>query len=347
MRLGLRGEKSVKPHRFRLFSKSSLIFKMDTTMNKKLIYTSIWLCLGGLAFSGSVWAAQGNSNSNKQSVKHCPQDVIDSADVVLTKQQPHGHVNDGGTLDDPTDDFYEICEDASNEGGTKFVFDGCTPVTIAEDTPLATDEGVDPDTQETVYAYHGLTILGSKKANTIEGTSGNDTICGQGGNDLVNGLEGDDIILGNNGNDTLIGGPGNDELYGGNGSDWLYGYDLDASDDLDDVEDLNEDSLVSDADLLDDEDLLEGGNGKDALFGGPNHDDLIGGNGNDQLNGDGGADQLDGGNGKDALNGGEDVDTIILGKGKDSCVDNDSDSVDDCPTVQSKGKKGGKKKLGH
>jgi Ca2+-binding RTX toxin-like protein len=317
-------------------------------MNKKLIYTSIWLCLGGLALTNSASADSGNANN--QSVKKCWFGAKD-ADVVLTKKLRYGHVNDGDLLLDPTDDFYEVCEDADFDPA------GCDPVGPAPLAVDTTDSGIgvpfiDPDTGLPVtvdgpegpiiqlFTYTGLSILGSNRSDVIEGTRGNDQICGQNGNDIIDGREGNDDIQGNNGNDTLMGGPGDDEIYGGNGSDSLFGYDEDDSDDPAEAEDGDFD-LDGDVDEFDtDVDILQGGNGKDALFGGPNHDDLSGGNGNDELNGSGGNDDLDGGNGKDALDGGEGVDIITDEKGKNTCSDPD---INDCPVVEAKGNKGGKK----
>jgi hypothetical protein len=327
-------------------------------MNKKLIYTGIWLCLGGLGLTNSAWA--DSDSANKQSVKKCWFGAED-ADVLLTKEQPYGHVNAGPNLSDPLDDFYEICDTANYDPS------GCDPV---GPIPLAIDTTtsgtgtpfIDPVTGEPVpvldqngqpvidpitllplpklYTYTGLNIMGTNRADGIIGTSGDDQICGQSGNDTIDAGEGDDDAQGGNGNDIIIGGPGNDDVYGGNGSDWLYGYDQDASDDLVDVEDSNGDLVITDADILDDEDLLEGGNGTDAMSGGPNHDKMYGGNANDALTGDGGNDELDGGNGKDVLNGSDGADAISIGKGKDSCIDPDAG---DCPAIQPKGKNGGNK----
>jgi Ca2+-binding RTX toxin-like protein len=306
-------------------------------MNKKLIYTSIWLCLGGLALTNSASADSGNANN--QSVKKC---TISDADVVLTKKFRSGHVNDNDTPDDPTDDFYEICKSADFTGECLEVDTAplAAPVLDNNDDPVVDNNG------NPVYIYTGLSILGSNRSDVIEGTRGNDQICGQNGNDRIDGFEGNDDIQGNNGNDTLIGGSGDDEIYGGNGSDSLFGYDEDDSDDPAEVEEVIGDGgrdfdLDGDVDEFDtDVDNLQGGNGKDVLFGGPNHDDLSGGNGNDELNGSGGNDELDGGNGKDALDGGEGVDVITDEKGNNTCSDPD---INDCPVVEAKGNKGGKK----
>lgn len=316
-------------------------------MNKKLIYTGIWLCLGGLALTDSAWA-----DANYQSMKKCPQDVLDREGAIfLTKEHPNGRVNLGDEATkpgDPTDDFYEICQSSD------FNPAGCIRVT---DDPLAAQAldaqqvPVVDSTGTPVYVYVDLAVIGTNNTNVIEGYYGNDEICGQSGNDTLDGLDGNDTLHGNNGNDILIGRAGDDFLFGGNGNDVIHGYNEQLGENPAEVSlvagdgggDFNLDGVV---DALDtDGDTMEGGNGTDQLFGGPNNDTMNGGNGKDTLNGNGGDDTLDGGNSPDVLDGGEGYDTIIVGKGKDSCTDNDSDTaVNDCPQPQPKAKKGGKKK---
>ena len=62
---------------------------------------------------------------------------------------------------------------------------------------------------------------------------------------------------------------------------------------------------------------LYGGNGDDALIGGPDDEVLFGGDGNDLLMGYGGDDPLHGGNGEDLLDGGDGIDTLHGGRGVD------------------------------
>jgi len=325
-------------------------------MNKKLIYTGIWLCLGGFALTNSAWA-----DPNKQSTKKCEFEASD-ADVVLTKKLQYGRVDAGVLPLDPIDDVYIICHDDTFTGECQVTDPDETPLAIETTDPTKGIPFIDPATGDPVpvldqngqpvldqdgnpvpklYIYNGLHIMGSNRADVIEGTLGNDWICGQNGNDTIDGLDGNDNIQGNNGNDTETGGPGNDHVYGGNGSDGLYGYDQNDSDDLDEVEDVNLDGKIDDADIIDDEDTMEGGNGNDELSGGPNHDDLSGGNGNDRLYGGGGRDDLHGDNGTDYLDGGEGIaDLNDGGRGKNTCADPD---IGDCQVAQPKGKKGGKK----
>lgn len=265
-------------------------------MNPKILSVALILGLGGLGMSQPAWSKPDNANA--QSVKKCPFKSSE-ADVVLTKKLPFGHVNDNGTLLDPTDDFYEVCADAAFNSA-------CVALTDPETLPLAVDIGGG------LYQYNGLAIYGSKKADTIFGTEGDDEICGNNGNDFIDGEGGNDSLYGNNGSDTVVGGVGDDDLYGGNGRDALFGFsEDDASSYPNEGEDFNDDGFVDDLDT--DKDDLYGGNGKDDLFGGPDMDILSGGNAPDSLNGNGGDDSIDG------------------GKGDDDCID-DGDGVanDDC-----------------
>jgi hypothetical protein len=238
-------------------------------MNKKLIYTSIWLCLGGLTLSQASWAKSDNANT--QSMKHCPKEYLkDPSALVLTKKMPNTRFDDNETPDDFSDDSYERCNKDFSE--CEFVVEHS--------------------------AVPGQIIIGSNGTNNIEGTPGDDIICGNNGNDIIYGREGNDEIHGNNGNDRLFGDLGDDTIYGGNGNDFLSGY-LD-----DNFTDDESDDGFDDADVLlttadSDEDHLNGGNGKDQLLGGPDIDDLSGDNGKDDLDGGDSPDVIDGGKGKD------------------------------------------------
>jgi len=259
-------------------------------------------------------------------MKHCPREVIDDADVELTKKFRYGHLNDGLLLLDPTDDFYEICKDAAFTDCDDDVVDH-----LAEDTtdlhtgvPFIDPETdlpvlvLDPVTNEPIprlFTYADVTIIGSNKSDTIYGTYGIDSICGMNGNDVIYGENGDDHLHGNNGSDDLFGGLGDDHMYGGNGSDYLSGYD----DEHDDLNDAELDDQIEETDDTD-KDWLEGGNGTDDLSGGPDGDTLRGGNGPDDLEGGAGLDDSDG------------------EKGPDFCAD--SDDSTDCVDESSKGGKG-------
>jgi Ca2+-binding RTX toxin-like protein len=69
----------------------------------------------------------------------------------------------------------------------------------------------------------GVSIAGTKGADSITGGLGNDTLAGGPGNDTLTGGSGNDSLFGGSGNDRLLGGPGNDYLFGGIGNDTLFG----------------------------------------------------------------------------------------------------------------------------
>ncbi|MGB8690858.1 MAG: hypothetical protein WCD53_26520 [Microcoleus sp.] len=69
----------------------------------------------------------------------------------------------------------------------------------------------------------GVSIAGTKGADSITGGQGNDKLAGGPGNDTLTGGSGNDSLYGGAGNDRLLGGPGNDYLFGGLGNDTLFG----------------------------------------------------------------------------------------------------------------------------
>ena len=69
----------------------------------------------------------------------------------------------------------------------------------------------------------GVSIPGTKGADSITGGLGNETLAGDPGNDTLTGGSGNDSLFGGAGNDRLLGGPGNDYLFGGIGNDTLFG----------------------------------------------------------------------------------------------------------------------------
>lgn len=171
-----------------------------------------------------------------------------------------------------------------------------------------------------------------KKA-TIEGTNGNDNL---------EGTDGDDVIVGKDGNDEIVGNGGDDRICGNGGDDTLD-YEI--------------------SDRVAGNDKLDGGNGVDALYGGPfsgEHNILLGGPGNDtccdlnaglysgegddELRGEDGKDLLvddsEFGGGRDDLFGGGNDDQIDStdgvkdevdgGKGHDTCAVDTIDKVHSC-----------------
>jgi Ca2+-binding RTX toxin-like protein len=69
----------------------------------------------------------------------------------------------------------------------------------------------------------GVSIAGTKGADSITGGQGNDKLAGGPGNDTVTGGSGDDSLYGGSGNDRLLGSAGKDHLFGGLGNDTLIG----------------------------------------------------------------------------------------------------------------------------
>jgi hypothetical protein len=69
----------------------------------------------------------------------------------------------------------------------------------------------------------GVSIAGTKAADSITGGLGEDTLAGGPGNDTLTGGNENDYLYGGSGNDRLLGGPGNDYLFGGIGNDTLFG----------------------------------------------------------------------------------------------------------------------------
>lgn len=154
----------------------------------------------------------------------------------------------------------------------------------------------------------GLTINGTRYADTLNGTVGND---------IINAGIGDDIVVAGDGNDTVLAGNGADTVSGGRGADLLSG--------------------ENGADTMDGgegNDILFGGIGNDTLSGGDGADTLFGENGIDTLFGGLGNDILDGGLGKDYLTGGEGADSFLLGLPALSGADSVQDFVSGLDQIQ-------------
>jgi Ca2+-binding RTX toxin-like protein len=200
----------------------------------------------------------------------------------------------------------------------------------------------------------GVTIIGSKKADTVNTTTtvagqplpGNldDTILGNAGDDNLSGLSGNDTIDGGKGDDTLSGGGGNDILQvrgnegmrdsfsGGTGTDTLQflgngkiallGFSASASS----IEILQADGLALTGTAGDNVFNLSGLTsviGLSSIDGDAGDDILIGSSFADDLRGGGGDDTLDGRGGDDTLRGGSNRDTFVFsdGYGADIVVD--------------------------
>jgi serralysin len=91
------------------------------------------------------------------------------------------------------------------------------------DVMVTASDGALTDTQAVAVAItnviDGVTLYGTKQANTLNGTVAEDTLRGLEGNDTLSGGAGDDFLDGGAGNDTLTGGFGADMLIGGGDAD--------------------------------------------------------------------------------------------------------------------------------
>ncbi|WP_114714726.1 peroxidase family protein, partial [Rhizobium grahamii] len=123
----------------------------------------------------------------------------------------------------------------------------------------------------------GLTLVGTRGADTLVGTALADTITGDRGDDIITGLGGNDTIDAGRGADTVDGGDGDDTILGDR-----------------------------------DNDILNGGAGDDTIDGGRGDDTINGGLGNDTILGDRGNDLIVVGSteGRDIIDGGRDTDTV-------------------------------------
>ncbi len=218
-------------------------------MNKrKLLCTSICLCLANVAFVEAALAKNSGGNPCK-AFKNYPNAVF------------------------VTDGFY----DGSTETIEGKIIIGSNKADDITGTPF----------DEVICAKNGNdTVRGGEGADTIYGGNGNDSLYGEGfdrptvcADPGAYMHECDDMIYGNNGKDKIYGENGDDELAGGTGKDWLYG----DNETCPESSTVDIGGVLTDVPNCDDE--LDGGNGKDALNGGPGDDDLDGGRSKDQCTG--------------------------------------------------------------
>ncbi|MCS4095543.1 peroxidase family protein [Rhizobium sp. BK176] len=125
----------------------------------------------------------------------------------------------------------------------------------------------------------GVTLVGTRAADTLTGTAFADTITGD---------RGDDIILGLGGSDTIDAGRGADTVDGGDGDDTILG-------------DRDNDILNGGAG----DDTIDGGRGDDIINGGPGNDTILGDRGNDLI-------IVGSTDGRDIIDGGRDTDTVQI-----------------------------------
>lgn len=195
---------------------------------------------------------------------------------------------------------YETPDDADNDN--IYAFD----ITVTDAHGDFTLQSITVSVADITEA--GLTINGTRKADTLVGTTGSDIINAGNDDDTVSGGDGNDTLLAGNGADVVSGGRGADLLSGENGADTMDG---------------GEGS-----------DILFGGMGNDNLSGGDSADTLFGENGIDYLFGGIGDDILDGGLGKDYLTGGAGADSFLLGLPALSGVDTVLDFISGIDQIQ-------------
>lgn len=195
---------------------------------------------------------------------------------------------------------YETPADADQDN--VYVFD----ITVTDALGGFTVQSVTVGVSDVTEA--GLTINGTRYADTLVGSTGSDIINAGNGDDSVSGGDGNDSILAGNGADIVSGGRGADLLSGDNGADNLDGGEGD--------------------------DIVFGGIGNDYLSGGDGADRLFGESGIDHLLGGLGDDILDGGFGKDYLTGGAGADSFLLGLPALSGMDSIADFVSGVDQIQ-------------
>ena len=176
----------------------------------------------------------------------------------------------------------------------------------------------------------GLSLIGTKAANTLSGNVGNDYLDGRGGADtLKGGLGGDTYVY--RGAETI------QEVANaqGGGQDRVIAYaDVLLPDDVEDV------TLVGGARIAlgnwqpnsmygnGHANRLSGGEGVDTLYGGLGNDTLQGGTGDDNLYGEEGSDRLDGGLGVDTMEGGSGNDTYVINAAADRVIEAVNGGID-------------------
>lgn len=216
-------------------------------MNKrKLLYTSICLCLANIAFVEVALAKNSSGNA------------CDASTCAVVNVDVNGFYDGSGDLECKT-----IIGSNNADDITGTPFDDCITGNNGNDT-----------------------IRGGEGIDTIYGGNGNDSLYGEGFETTCAPAgeyagECDDTIRGNNGKDKIYGENGEDDLGGGNGKDRLFG-DFNSTD----INTCLESSTDSTAAAVPNcDDTLTGGNGKDKLKGGPGDDSLHGGRGKDRCTG--------------------------------------------------------------
>jgi VCBS repeat-containing protein len=172
---------------------------------------------------------------------------------------------------------------------------------------VVVSDGVLTDRQELVISVldaTGNTVVGTKKADTVDLMHKVGLLGATDEADLIKGQAGKDTIGAAAGDDTVQGGSGKDELDGGAGFDLADYSDKTAS-------------VTATLSGSSDARVRVGGTNEDTIR---NFEGVVGGRAADKLTGDAGANLLSGGGGNDMLSGKAGDDTLTGGKGNDRFV---------------------------
>lgn len=280
---------------------------------------------GTLQNTASVTSNSDETNPTDNSASSVPIEILQLADVTITKLGPETTVagriityeftvsNIG-----PSDAKEVLVSDELPEGFT--LISSTEPGSLTD--PMCQDQagtvkcqfgtvGAGQTLTKSIQVKIALSVTGdienSADVTTItEDSNSNNNLstihtiveppfCGRAETDfdnVITGTPGNDHIKGTNDDDLIFGLGGNDKIHGKNGNDCIIG-----------------------------------GDGDDKIWGGKGDDGIEGNAGNDQLHGQQGNDTLIGGDGNDKIFGGQDNDTIDAGTGNDRVHANQGDDT--------------------
>lgn len=223
----------------------------------------------------------------------------------------HNSLGDADGLDPATIGYQWLADGANLASGTSLT------LTAAEAGKAITVQASYTDAQGTheqvssAAVGFGLTLNGTRQADTLTGSAWADSLSGAAGADTLQGLAGDDLLDGGAGGDVMLGGPGNDSYEVDNTKDQVVettviGGSTDAGG-IDTVRSSEHWSLGSFIENL----VLTGARGIDGT-GNALDNHITGNNGANALDGLAGDDTLAGGLGNDALTGGPGADRFVF-----------------------------------
>jgi uncharacterized repeat protein (TIGR01451 family) len=281
--------------------------------------------VGTLKNTASVISNSTEINPNDNSASSDPIEVLQLADVTITKSGPETTVagriityNFTVSNIGPSDAEEVLVSDELPQGLTLIPSTELPSLT----DPMCQDQAGTVECQfGTVGAGQTLTKsiqvkIALTATGNIENSAGVTTIteesdsdnnlstiitiveppfCGRAETDfdnIITGTPGNDHIKGTNDDDLIFGLGGNDKIHGKNGNDCIIG-----------------------------------GDGDDKIWGGKGDDGIEGNAGNDQLHGQQGNDIIIGGDGNDKIFGGKDNDTIDAGAGDDKIHANQGNDI--------------------